>query len=137
MTSLTWEIDYYSYQKLRDKNSGFKNLEKSGRVSTLFLWSIVISSSNYITYVILFKMKISCYMLIKYAKLNEIWLSKCYKWHTWKILVIMLFFMKTKIFIMAVDIISMKTLISHCWFLPTEVFYSKNTFKLWLIRSLY
>ena len=35
--SLTWEIDYYSYKKFPDKNSGFKNLEKSGRVATLFL----------------------------------------------------------------------------------------------------
>ena len=33
--SLTTEIDYYSYKKLPDKNSGFKNLEKSGRVATL------------------------------------------------------------------------------------------------------
>ena len=35
-TSLTWEIDNYSYKKLPDKNSGFENLEKSGRVSTVF-----------------------------------------------------------------------------------------------------
>ena len=34
-TSFTQEIDYYSYKKLPDKNSGFKNLEKSGRVATL------------------------------------------------------------------------------------------------------
>ena len=32
---MTWEIDYYSYKKLPDKNSGFKNLEKSGGVATL------------------------------------------------------------------------------------------------------
>ena len=36
-TSLTWEIDYYSYKKLPDKNSGLKNLEKSGRVATLLI----------------------------------------------------------------------------------------------------
>ena len=35
--SLTWEIDYYSYKKLPDKNSVFKNLEKSGRVATLVI----------------------------------------------------------------------------------------------------
>ena len=34
-TSLTQEIDYYTYKKLPDKNSGFKILEKSGRVATL------------------------------------------------------------------------------------------------------
>ena len=34
-TSMSWEIDYYTYKKLPDKNSGFKNLEKSGRVPTL------------------------------------------------------------------------------------------------------
>ena len=34
--SLTWEIDYYSYKKLPDKNTGFKNLEKSGKVTTLW-----------------------------------------------------------------------------------------------------
>ena len=28
-TSLTWEIDFQSYKKLPNKNSGFKNLEKS------------------------------------------------------------------------------------------------------------
>ena len=33
--SLTWEIDFYAYKKLSDKNSGFKNLEKSGRVANL------------------------------------------------------------------------------------------------------
>ena len=27
--------DYYSYKKLLDKNSGFKNLEKSGRIEAL------------------------------------------------------------------------------------------------------
>ena len=32
---MSWEIDYYSYKKLPDKNSGFKNMEKSGRVATL------------------------------------------------------------------------------------------------------
>ena len=33
---LTWEIDNDSYKKkIPDKNSGFKNLEKSGRVATL------------------------------------------------------------------------------------------------------
>ena len=35
-TSLTWEIDYYSCKILPDKNNDFKNLEKSGRVATLF-----------------------------------------------------------------------------------------------------
>ena len=33
--SLTLEIDDYSYKKFPDKNSGFKNLEKSGRIATL------------------------------------------------------------------------------------------------------
>ena len=33
--TLSWESDCYSYKKLPDKNSGFKNLEKSGRVATL------------------------------------------------------------------------------------------------------
>ena len=34
-TSLTWEIDHYWYEKLPHRNSGLKNLEKSGRVATL------------------------------------------------------------------------------------------------------
>ena len=34
--SFTWEIDYYSYKKLPNKNGGFKNLEKSGRLATLY-----------------------------------------------------------------------------------------------------
>ena len=32
---MTSEIDCYSYKELPVKNSGFKNLEKSGRVATL------------------------------------------------------------------------------------------------------
>ena len=38
---MTWEIDYYSYKKLPDKNSGFKNLEKPGRVETLIKNTII------------------------------------------------------------------------------------------------
>ena len=34
---MTSEIDCCSYKKLSDKNSGFINLEKSGRVATLFI----------------------------------------------------------------------------------------------------
>ena len=35
--NMTSETDYFSYKKLADKNSGFKDREKSGRLATLFL----------------------------------------------------------------------------------------------------